>query len=71
MSFGDSDATTIIANSPAIADAFATSLGNLVKNDEESIKDVIELGKKFKEIYGICIIVKDKIGAWNVNLEKI
>jgi len=71
VSFGDSDATTIIANSPAIADAFATSLGNLVKNDEESIEDVIELGKKFKEIYGICIIVKDKIGAWNVNLEKI
>jgi len=71
VSFGEGDATTIISNSPAIADAFATSLGNLVKNDEESIKEVIELGKKFKEIYGICIIVKDKIGVWNVNLEKI
>ncbi len=71
MSFGDSDATTIISNSPAIADAFATSLGNLVKNEKESIEKVIEYAKKFNEIYGICIIAKDKIGMWNVRLEKI
>ncbi|OQX19194.1 MAG: hypothetical protein BWK75_05905 [Candidatus Altiarchaeales archaeon A3] len=71
MSFGDSDATTIIANSPAIADAFATSLGNSVKNNENTIQKVIEFGKKFNVIKGICIIVKDKIGMWNVNPEKI
>lgn len=71
MSFGDSDATTIISNSPAIADAFATSLGNLVKNEKEGLEKVIEYAKKFNEIYGICIIAKDKIGVWNVNLEKI
>ncbi|NCN68408.1 MAG: UPF0280 family protein [Candidatus Altiarchaeum hamiconexum] len=70
VSFGDSDATTIIANSPAIADAFATSLGNLVKNDEKCLEDVIEFGKKFNVVKGICIIVKDKIGMWNVRLEK-
>jgi len=71
ISFGDSDATTVIANSPAIADAFATSLGNLVKNEKKGLEKVIEYTKKINKIYGICIIVKDKIGVWNICLEKI
>lgn len=70
MSFGNTDATTIIANSPAIADAFATSLGNVVK-DERDIERVIEYAKKLVEIYGICIIVRNKIGVWNMRLNKI
>jgi len=78
ISFGDSDATTVIADSPSLADAFATYLGNLVhydKNDDENnrnnIKEVIEIGKKFNSIKGICIIVKNKIGVWNIDIEKI
>lgn len=69
ISFGESDATTVIAESPAAADAFATALGNIANKD--NIETVIEKAKKIREIKGVCIIAKDKMGLWNVKLSEI
>ncbi len=68
LSFGNADAVTIIAHSGSIADATATAIGNLVKSDKD-IDQAIDYARKFSEILGILIIVKDKIGAWGEIME--
>ena len=69
LSFGKSDAVTVIAKSTPLADAAATAIGNLVK-----VKKDIERGLKYaqtiKGIYGTLIIVDDQFGAWG-NIEII
>lgn len=69
ISFGESDATTIISQSPAVADAFATAIGNDVR--ENNIEEVIEKTKKIRGIIGVCIIAKDRMGVWNIKLSEV
>jgi len=69
ISFGRSDATTIISQSPAVADAFATAIGNEVR--ENNIAEVIEKTRKISHILGVCIIVKDRMGIWNIKLSEV
>jgi len=67
LSFGKSDAVTVIAQSTPLADAVATAIGNLVKVKKD-IKRGLEHAQTIKGIYGTLIIVDDQFGAWG-NIE--
>lgn len=63
FSFGAADAVLVTAKSTALADAAATAIGNVVK-DEDTITDGLELAKKIRGLHGVLIIKNDKMGAW-------
>ncbi len=63
LSLGRADAVCVLAESCAVADAAATSIGNLVRSAAD-IDLAIAAGKKIAEIAGIVVICGDKIGAW-------
>jgi len=63
ISFGAADAVLVTSKSAALADAAATAIGNVVKN-EETIGDGLDLAKKIKGLHGVLIIKNDKMGAW-------
>lgn len=64
LSFGNADAVTVISTNSAIADAFATRYGNMVKTAEDLKKVTIlaqeEMGGNF---VGIIAILDDKIAV--------
>ena len=62
-SYGNADAVTILSDSALLADAVATSLGNLIKKPDD-IEKVINHGKKIKGVSGIVIIKDKNIGLW-------
>jgi len=71
LSFGKSDAVTVIARSTPLADAAATSIGNLVK-EKKDIESGLERAKSIRGIQGALIIVGDQFGAWgNVEIVSI
>ena len=61
VSLGKTDATMIICRNTALADAFATGFGNLVKTPED-VQKVIDQIAHFPEILSAVIICRDKIG---------
>ncbi len=63
LSFGKADAVVVISRDTCLADATATSVGNMVKSHSD-IEKGIDFAKSIDGIDGILIIVKDKIGAW-------
>ncbi|UCD79388.1 MAG: UPF0280 family protein [Desulfobacterales bacterium] len=63
LSFGKADAVCVVADSCAVADAAATSIGNLIQSPAH-INDAITAGKRIDKIGGIIIIVGNKIGIW-------
>lgn len=63
LSFGNTDAVTVISHNLAVADAAATALGNLVHSNQD-IKKAFRILKKIKEVKGAMIIINDKIGLW-------
>jgi len=63
ISFGKADAATVIAQSCALADAAATAIGNIVKQDCD-IEKAIEAGQQIPGVEGIIIIKGRKLGAW-------
>jgi uncharacterized protein len=62
-SMGKADAVCVVSRSCCLADALATSIGNLVSM-ENDIQKGIEYGKQVQGVQGIVIIVGKKIGAW-------
>ena len=62
LSFGKADAAVVICNSAALADAWATRLGNEVKLASD-VEKALNLVKSRPEIRGVVIIVGDKIGV--------
>jgi uncharacterized protein len=60
LSFGKADAVVICAHDAAIADAFATAVGNIVKT-ESDIDKALEFTSQFKEILSTVIVINDKI----------
>ena len=63
LSLGKADAVCVVADSCAVADAAATSIGNQVQSIGD-IEYAIGKGKCIKNIRGIIIIVREKIGIW-------
>jgi len=63
FSFGKADAALVISPSTILADASATAIGNLIK-DESDISSGIEFAKKIKGVKGVLIIKDDKMGIW-------
>ena len=63
LSMGKADAVCVVAESCAIADAAATSIGNRIDSPAD-IEGAISAGRKIKDINGILVIVGDKMGMW-------
>lgn len=63
LSLGESDATVILARTATFADACATAVGNLIK-DESSIDRAIEYAEKIRGLYGVVVIKGKKLGVW-------
>lgn len=61
FSFGKADAAMIVCKNTALADAFATAFGNLVKVPED-VPVVINQTEPFPEILSAVMICQDKIG---------
>lgn len=63
LSFGKADAVTVAAGDAALADAAATTLGNMVKSAPD-IGHALEKAREIPSLIGVLILVKDKMGAW-------
>jgi ApbE superfamily uncharacterized protein (UPF0280 family) len=63
LSFGKADAVCILSKSAALADAAATSVGNVVK-EKKDIELGLERGKEIGGVLGVLIILGDKMGVW-------
>lgn len=68
LSFGEADAAIVLAPSTALADAAATAVCNIVKN-ESDIPQAIDFARSVAGLSGVAIIKNDKMGVWgDVNL---
>jgi len=63
LSFGKADAVTVVARDAALADAAATTLGNIVKSAPD-IGRALEKAREIPSLVGVLIVFKDKMGAW-------
>jgi uncharacterized protein len=62
LSFGRADAVTILDRSAANADAAATAVGNVVK-DEQDVEAGLERAREIG-VDGVLILIANRIGAW-------
>ena len=63
LSLGKADAVCVVADSCSIADAAATSIGNLIDSPTD-IENAIKAGRRIEQLRGIVVIVSKKIGMW-------
>jgi len=71
LSLGQTDAVTVWASSTAVADAVATSLGNLIQTPEQ-IEPVLEQARDIPGIRGMVVVMGGRIGCWgNLDLVKL
>ncbi|MBW2040317.1 MAG: UPF0280 family protein [Deltaproteobacteria bacterium] len=63
QSFGRANAVCVISPSATLADAVATSLGNMVQGKKD-IERALEEGQKISGVEGIVIILDDVLGVW-------
>ncbi len=63
LSFGKADAVTVVGSSTALADAAATAIGNIVKN-ENHIEKALDFMQTIPDIKGGLIICGKKLGVW-------
>jgi ApbE superfamily uncharacterized protein (UPF0280 family) len=63
LSLGKADAVCVVADSCSLADAAATSIGNLVQSPKD-IQSAVARGKQIGKIKGLVIIIGKKIGMW-------
>jgi len=64
ISLGEADAVTVFAKNATLADAAATRIANLVKGAdiEKSIKNGLDAADDIKEVMGVFISRRDKVG---------
>jgi hypothetical protein len=53
----------VVADSCALADAAATSIGNLIDSAAD-IESAINAGRHIKALNGIVVIADEKMGMW-------
>jgi len=63
LSLGRADAVTVISKSTALADAAATSIGNLVKAPS-SIENGLKRAREIRGVLGVIVVIDDRMGAW-------
>ena len=63
LSFGRADAVCVLAPSAPLADAAATSIGNLVFSSKD-LPQGLEQAQAIPGLIGVVIIIQEKIGAW-------
>lgn len=63
LSFGKADAVVVLSPSAILADAAATAIGNMIKQ-ESDIPNGIEFAKGIEGLKGLLIIKDDHIGIW-------
>jgi uncharacterized protein len=63
LSFGKADAVTVISKSPTLADAAATSIGNLVLKQTD-IRKGLARAQEIEGVLGVVIIVGGEMGIW-------
>jgi len=63
LSYGKADAVVVLCQSPTLADAAATAIGNLIKQPGD-IPSGIEFAKSIEGLKGLLIIKDDKVGLW-------
>jgi len=63
ISFGNSDAVTVVSENTSIADSAATAIGNLI-SDSDSIDDAIKHFSGVDGVDGLLIICNGRIGTW-------
>ena len=63
LSLGLADAAIVLSHSPALSDAAATAVANLVKAADD-IQAALDFGRKIEGILGIVVIKGDRMGAW-------
>jgi len=63
LSMGRADAVCVVARSAALADAAATFLGNMVR-DEKDVKRALQRARGIQGIEGTVIIVGETLGVW-------
>ena len=62
LSFGRTNACCVKSGSVALADAAATSIGNIVKSKKD-IQIGLKAGMKIEGVLGVLIIIDDQLGA--------
>ena len=72
LSLGSAHAVTVISRSPALSDAHATSICNMIKKKGD-VERVLKLAQNgfFCEIEGLVVVFGDVLGAWGVELVKV
>ena len=63
LSFGKADAVTVVSKDAALADAAASTLGNMVKTPAD-IEAALDFAPSIPGIEGVLILAGDKMGAW-------
>ena len=63
LSLGSTDAVTVLSASTALADAFATRIGNETKEDDD-INSALKFAETINGITGVVIIKGGMLGAW-------
>ena len=63
LSLGKADAVCVVADSCSIADAAATSIGNLIDSPAD-IENAIKTGRRIEQLRGIVVIAGEKMGMW-------
>jgi uncharacterized protein len=71
LSLGLADAAIVLSASAALADAAATSIGNLVKSPDD-ILAALEHGQSINGVMGILLIAGERMGIWgDIKLVKL
>ena len=63
LSYGKADAVTVIAKSVSLADAVATSIGNIIHTAQD-IKKGLDFAQTIRGVMGVSIIIEDYLGTW-------
>ena len=62
-SFGKVDAVTVLSKSTTLADAAATSIGNLIQ-DKTDFQKALQFASEIKGVLGVLIILGREMAAW-------
>ena len=63
LSLGRADAVCVLSRAAALADAAATTVGNLIRSPAD-VPRGLEKAKSIPGLSGVVIIIGDKLGAW-------